>query len=545
MMDYFLLAFLLTVFLSIILNIFFKRFEIPTIIGYIVTGIIVSEAFELKSNENLEHIAEFGIVFLMFTIGLEFSLRHLMSMKKEVFVNGGLQVFIGGLFLAVLAYYILNQDDYNSLIIGLALALSSTAIVLKILNDTRQISQPYGRKSLGILLFQDIAVIPILIMVDVFSSNQSSVAELVIRTLFMASVLIVLLYLIGKYIINWLFYKVIQTKSNEIFIATVFFLVVGSGTLAHGFGFSFSLGAFLAGMMMAETEYKHQIEADLIPFRDILLGLFFISIGMQINIDVIVSNIFIILMLVLSIMLIKAIVIFGILRTYQSTRVSFKTAVTLSQVGEFALAVFGMMSSRGMLEPQVAQVLIAVSVISMFATPFILKNLNFFADLIEKDVANQADGTIKPQSLRDHIVVFGYASLGQEVVYRIKERGLVYIVIESDISLVELGRERGENVFLGSAFSKTTFDNACVKTAAAVIVTVTNEQKLELITRNITNYDANIQTIIRVSEDEKKELFADLGNNFHLVSQEKALGRLLVHEALQCKIDKNLGKSVI
>ncbi|AQW81133.1 glutathione-regulated potassium-efflux system protein KefB [Campylobacter pinnipediorum subsp. pinnipediorum] len=540
-MEYFLLAFLITIFLSVILNIIFKKFEIPTIIGYIVTGIVISEFFNLKSSENIVHIAEFGIVFLMFTIGLEFSLKHLMSMKKEVFLNGGLQVFASGLFLAVFIFYLLGLGEKNALVVGLALSLSSTAIVLKILNDSGNISEVYGRKSLGILLFQDIAVIPILIMVDVFSSKQSSLNDLIIQTFFGATILVVLIYLIGKYLINWLFSKVIHTNSQEIFIATILFLVVGSGTLAHKFGFSFSLGAFLAGMMMAETEYKHQIESDLIPFRDLLLGLFFISIGMQINISVVFENIFIIVAIVVGAMIIKAFVIFAILKSYLSIRVSFKAALSICQVGEFALAVFGLMATKNMLEMNVAQILIASSVISMFVTPFVLKNLNFLADFFEKEIVMEPEEIIKPQKLKDHIVVFGYGTLGQEVVLRLKERGLVYLALESDIGLVELGRSRGENVFLGNAFQKITFENACISTASAVVVTVSNEQKLELIIRAIKDYSPDIQTVIRVSKNEKQELFDDLDKNFHFIKEEKAMARILVHEAIQCKIDKSMG----
>ena len=537
MLEHFLPAFLLTVFLSILLNVILKKFEIPTIIGYIITGTIISEFFNLKSDENLVYIAEFGIVFLMFTIGLEFSFKHLMNMKKDVFVNGNLQVFISGAILAFFIFCLLKIDEKSSIIIGLALALSSTAIVLKILNDSGDIKQKYGRKSLGILIFQDIAVIPILIMVDMFSSSDTSLKELLIKTFVGAMMLIALLYIIGKYVINGLFHKVIQTNSQEIFIATVFFIVIGSSSLAHFFGFSFSLGAFLAGMIIAETEYKHRIEADLIPFRDILLGLFFISIGMQISIQVITSQILTILAITLGSMIIKAVVIFVFLRINQSPRVAFKTAVTLAQVGEFALAIFGLMATHGLLDTNTSQILITASVISMFLTPFILKKLNYFADKIEKEIVIEPQQSIKQQSICNHIVVFGYGNLGQEVVLQLKIRNLPYLAIESDLSLVELGQSRNENVFLGSAFQENTFEYACVKQASAVIVAVANEQKLELITKTIANYDNDIHTVILISEQERREeMFNDLGKNFYFVKQEKAIGEMLVKRVLECQI---------
>ena len=539
-MEQILEGFLLVAAISVALNVIFKKFQIPTIIGYIVTGTLISEFFNLKSNDEISHIAEFGIAFLMFTIGLEFSFKHLMSMKKEVFLNGGLQVCLSGFVMGVMLYYALHLKDETALIAGLAFALSSTAIVLKTLNDNGDVSKIYGRKALGILLFQDIAVIPILLMIDMFSSQDASINELLLKTFTSAVILIVVLFLLGKYVINWIFYKVVQTNSQEVFIATILFLVVGASTLAHFFGFSYSLGAFLAGMMMAETQYKHQIEVDLIPFRDLLLGLFFITVGMQINFVVVLSNIWLVLGLVFSIMVVKAIVVFAVLNIYLKRRVAAKTALSVCQIGEFALAVFGLMTTRNLLDVQTAQIFIAASVISMFVTPFILKKLDALADLVEREVVVESNETLKPQKLKNHIVVFGYDRLGQEVVLRLKETKLLYIVLDNDISLVELGRSRGENVFLGNVLQSNTLENACLDDAAAVIITVNNEQRVELIAQKIKDYGANIQTIIKANGEGNKEIFGELGANFHLISEERVMAKTLVHEALQCKIDHDV-----
>lgn len=539
-MEQILEGFLLVAAISVALNVIFKKFQIPTIIGYIVTGTLISEFFNLKSNDEISHIAEFGIAFLMFTIGLEFSFKHLMSMKKEVFLNGGLQVCLSGFVMGVMLYYALHLKDETALIAGLAFALSSTAIVLKTLNDNGDVSKIYGRKALGILLFQDIAVIPILLMIDMFSSQDASINELLLKTFTSAVILIVVLFLLGKYVINWIFYKVVQTNSQEVFIATILFLVVGASTLAHFFGFSYSLGAFLAGMMVAETQYKHQIEVDLIPFRDLLLGLFFITVGMQINFVVVLSNIWLVLGLVFSIMVVKAIVVFAVLNIYLKRRVAAKTALSVCQIGEFALAVFGLMTTRNLLDVQTAQIFIAASVISMFVTPFILKKLDALADLVEREVVVESSETLKPQKLKNHIVVFGYDRLGQEVVLRLKETKLLYIVLDNDISLVELGRSRGENVFLGNVLQSNTLENACLNDAAAVIITVSNEQRVELIAQKIKDYGANIQTIIKANGEGNKDIFGELGENFHLISEERVMAKTLVHEALQCKIDHDV-----
>lgn len=539
MLDQLLKAFLLTLFLSIVLNIVLKRFEIPTIIGYIITGTIISEFFNLKSNEYLAYVAEFGIVFLMFTIGLEFSFKHLMGMKRDVFVNGNLQVFISGLILAFFISFLFHLNQNNSIIIGLALSLSSTAIVLKILNDNGDIKRIYGRKALGILIFQDIAVIPILIMVDMFSSTQTSLNELLTKTFVGAIVLIAVLYIVARYLINWIFRRVLQTKSQEIFITTVIFIVIGSSALAHLFGFSFSLGAFLAGMMISETEYKHKVEADFIPFRDILLGIFFISIGMQISIPIIAQNIFLVLDVAIGAMVVKAFVVFTILRVNQTTRVAFKTAATISQVGEFGLAVFGLMATRSLIDSNTSQILIAASIMSMFLTPFIIKKLEFLTEKAEQEITPESIIVEDMPEMKNHVVVFGYGNLGQEVVLELIDKKLPYLAIESDPTLVELGKSRDENVYLGSAFRDQTFINAHVEEAASVIVAISNEQKLELITKTISSYTEKIQTIIIISEMERKEkLFEDLGPNFCFVKQEKALSELMVQKVMENKYFK-------
>ena len=278
--------------IALILNLILKKIHLPTIIGYILTGTIISYIFNFNGLDfsSLELIAEFGIVFLMFTIGLEFSLKHLLSMKKDVFVNGFLQVALAGGIISLSAEYLFGMEQKSAIIIGYALALSSTAIVLKILNDKGTIHTVHGRKVLGILLFQDIAVIPILLMINIFSNQNSSLSELLLETAISVVIILSLMYLIGKYLLGRFLSLVVWADTEEIFIAAVLMLVIGASFLAHTLGFSYSLGAFLAGMMMAETQYKHQIEADLVPFRDILLGLFFITVGMQIDVTLITQH---------------------------------------------------------------------------------------------------------------------------------------------------------------------------------------------------------------------------------------------------------------
>ncbi|HEC1569448.1 TPA: cation:proton antiporter [Campylobacter upsaliensis] len=539
-MGDFLEIFLITSGLAVLLNVFFKKFEIPTIIGYILVGIIISYAYGFSGSEELTHIAEFGIVFLMFTIGLEFSFTHLMAMKKEVFLNGSLQVTICGLVCFLLVLGILGLGGKVGIIVGFALALSSTAVVLKILNDSGDIKEQYGRKALGILLFQDIAVIPLLLLVDIFSSNNQNITQLILTTLISVVILLTLLYLIGKYLIDRIFRFVIRASSNELFILTILFIVMGASFLAHYFGFSYSLGAFIAGVLIAETKYKYKIEADLVPFRDLLLGLFFISVGMQIDFKVVFENWDLILLLTLLVGLLKFGVIFGILVIYNKKRVAIKTAFSIAQIGEFALAIFSLLQAKNMLDDQTAQILIVLSIITMILTPFVLNNIRRISNAVEDIMQTQE--AVQQQAvnstLKNHIVIFGYGVIGQEVVQKIKNSGVPYLVLENDLNLVELGLSRGENVYFANAAQEETLKIANIEECAVAIITIFNEARLTMLYQALENYK-DIDIVIFTNSGSKKLFYSKIDKNVEIVQTERVLARALISAALEKRISKN------
>ena len=541
-MEFVIELFLAITALAIVLNIVFKIFEIPTIIGYIVAGVCFSQIYSLSSVENahMSELAEFGIVFLMFTIGLEFSFRHLMSMKKDVFFNGMLQVLGTGIILALIIDQSFGANIKTVMIIGLALALSSTAIVLKTLNETGEINQEYGRKVLGILLFQDLAVIPILLMIDIFGSTDSTpVNYLILKTAVSAAIVVVILFVLGKFAFNRFLYYVVKTNSKEIFIATILFTVVGASFLAHVFGFSYTLGAFIAGMLIAETEYKHEIEADLTPFRDILLGLFFITIGMQINFEVIVSHYGLILLAIIVITALKTGVIYAILFIATSKRIALKAALSLCQIGEFALAIFSLLMSRNMLSKENGQILITIVAATMILTPFILKNLNKIANRFESKVEKLEDEEhkVQIQPMKNHIIVAGYGRIGQEIVLRLKDQGLLYVVAESDLELVDLGKSRGENIYFVNIMQKAAIDELYARDASVIILTIANQQKLDMVAKmlNGSNLKANI-IVMHTGADPKSELQSEYSEKFIFIKEERIVANALLQEALKCKL---------
>jgi len=525
-----------TLLIATMLNLFIKRFGIPTIIGYITTGTIIAYGFGLHDavhSHELKEIAEFGVVFLMFTIGLEFSISHLSRMKKEVFVYGGLQVIVTAALFTFIGHYIFGIDIKASIIIGLALALSSTAIVLKLLNESGEINKVYGRRVLGVLLFQDIAVIPILLMITIFSSTQSSVSVLLIETFIDATILLIGLYVAGKYLLAPFLYQVTKTKSNEIFIGSVLLLVIGSSYVAHLFGFSYSLGAFIAGMMIAETQYKHQIEADLIPFRDLLLGVFFITVGMQLDFKIIFENIGIIVVLLPLLIIIKIAIIFAIMRFTINTRESFKTAVSLFQLGEFALVIFELSFARDLIDITTGQTLIVIVVISMIMTPFILKNISSIADLLNKrKEANGGYPQLDKEKLTNHIVLIGFGRLGRRIAEQIRKNGDEFIAIEYDIKNVQDAQKEGLPVVYGNAAKKDILKSVNIEKASSVIISLGNSKKLNHICEVVHELAQDKKTVVKVNKFEEKE-FLERFNFSHIIVETEKTANAMYEEAMK------------
>ena len=530
-----------TTLIALILNLILKKIHLPTIIGYIVTGTIIAYTFNLHvavNNHELKEIAEFGVVFLMFTIGLEFSLSHLKKMKREVFLTGTFQIIITAIFVFLISKFVVGLGTQTSLIIGFALALSSTAIVLKTFNETKEINKPYGRRVLGILIMQDIAVIPILLMISFFSmTGDSSVGLTIGKTIVAAAVLLSLLYFSGKYLLEPFLRYVSSTKSDELFVASVLLLAMGSAYLAYYFGFSYSLGAFIAGMMISETKFKHQVEADLIPFRNILLGVFFITVGMQISFQIIYDYFFIILLLLPVIMGLKFVIIYFLVRFEDNKRVAFKTALSLIQIGEFSLAILELARSQSLVDPTHSQILIVTIVISMILTPIILKNLSkAAARLMPEDVMMVTATYNVSEDTENHVVVLGYGRFGQAIVEELKAFGQKYVILEHNLSFYQIGKERNEPIVFGNAAQRHILNSVNIKKASAVIVAVHNPDVLHLICEAVGDLTHNSKTIVTVPSEADKEALKGL-NLEHVIVETKQIARVVVDEVLYCRLD--------
>jgi len=532
-----LLIVIVLLFIALSFNIPFAKFKIPPIIGYIFTGVIVSNIFEIDKH-TIDIIAEMGIVFLMFMIGLEFSPEKLKSMKKEVFGFGIAEMTLVGGFFGLFFWLFLDVDVRIAFILGSAVALSSTAIVLKLLNESREIGKPYGRISLGILLFQDIAVIPILIAISIIVNKDADVIQLVLKTLGGFAALGIFIWIYGKYIAPFVISHATKTKSDEIFIATVLLVVLTAAEIAHFFGLSYSLGAFLAGMILSETQYKYQIEADLVPFRDILLGVFFISVGLMVDLHFVINHIFTILLMTVAFMMAKAGVIYIMLKYFvKHNRIAVKTAFTLSQIGEFAFVVFALMGRYGLVESNLLQKLVVATVISMVLTPFIVRYIYKIADIFDKDIQNFEEFKISPAEIKGHVILIGYDKIGQRVAKKLTNAKIPYVAIEKQIEEVKKGLKNGDNVIFGNAANKKVLQSLNIENASAVIITTQNEEHTHMIVENILDINPNLNIIVLTDSDVEKEFYSN--HNVYVIDKSKELAEKLIELSLKCDLKEN------
>jgi len=509
--------FITTIAIATAMNIVLKRVNMPTIIGYIITGVIVGNLFgiSLQDNQSLEHIAEFGVVFLMFTIGLEFSVSHLVSMRREVFLFGMLQVILTGAILAILIQLCFDIPYKSAIIMGAGLALSSTAIVLKVLNESGKIKTGYGHNAVGILIFQDIAVIPILLMITIFTREDKSLAELLTETAINAMITLGMLIVIGKFLLGHLFKTVSNADSKEIYMGSILLTVVGASYIAHSFGFSYSLGGFIAGTMIADTIYKYQVEADLIPFRDLLLGVFFVTVGLQIDFDVVIDNILSVGMICLGVMFIKTTITFAILVYTSGNKTALKTAITLSQIGEFTLVVFSLLLVNKMLDPTLVQIVMVAIVLSMIITPLLLNNLDAIVGLfikgeIEKDSLDQAS------VIGGHVILCGYGAFGRVVSDMLDKADINHVIVTNNTEGYVRAKEARKSVVFGDSSDRVLLNRLQIKDAMNTILALDDFEEVQQASAAITLISPDIPVIAKVPTEEECHLLEEFNHELLL-----------------------------
>jgi len=524
---------------STILNLFLKHFGVSQIIGYILTGTILVYAFDLsslKDSHTLEHIGEFGIVFLMFTIGLEISLSKMNTMKKEIFLNGFLQVGITAGVVYSIGHYLINLDEKTALIVALAFSLSSTAVVLSYLKSSKEIYRPYGQRATGILIFQDIAVIPILILLGfLINEGDESLGVILADTAYSVVIVLALLFVVGKRIMTWLLHFSASSEVDELFMSSVLFIVVSASLLAAYMGFTYSLGAFIAGMIIAETKYHHKVESDIAPFKDILLGTFFIIVGMKVDVVYFINNIDMIVGIFVVMLILKTIIIYFLLRLTSSHPISLKAGLALSQVGEFSFVIFAVASAGGLLDKELESLFILVVIFSMMVTPFFISKINGFVDFLrhKEYMAPEASEFI---SRRDHVIVCGYSVVGKFVAKELDKIDAHYLIIDNSPKHVQEAINHGHEAYLGDMSKISMLEAVHIQDSAAVIVTLDNSDKKRAICEAIVKQTQNINLIVKVNSLEDKNSLSNLGITT-IVDGKEEIGKVLVQKMVTCQVN--------
>lgn len=496
-----------------------RRFNLAPLIGYLLIGILVGpHALGVITDGPVIHLAaEIGLAFLLFMIGLEFSLPRLWAMRKLALGLGGTQVLISTLSGGAIAW-MMGLSWEAALITGGALALSSTAIGFRQLTEQVELHLTHGRLALAVLLFQDLAVIPLLTIVPILSiSGEANLILPVLNAL--AIVVVVLLGLItaGHWILRPLFRTVAHVSSSELFTLTTLFAALSAAWVTYSLGLPMELGAFLAGIMLGETEYRHQVEADVRPFRDVLMGLFFISVGMQLDILSLSEYILWLLLLVPGLIFGKGLVITAL--TYMagySGSTALRTGIVLGQGSEFSFAILLLAIQHGLISAEKAHPVIAAVLISMLISPLLIHQNRRIASLLPSGPQTPpADDAEKIERLtgtfRDHVILCGFGHVGQNLASFLSEGHFAFVALERDSTLAREGWEAGEKVFYGDGTSLALLRSAGLDRCAVLVITFDDAESAERIIRMVRHEQPELPIIARLSDDRSFEMLHKAG----------------------------------
>jgi len=506
--------------LSVVAVAALRRFNLSPILGYLFVGVIAGPyaLAWLPEGDAIHLLAEIGVVFLLFTIGLEFSISQLVAMRTAVLGLGGAQVLISITIGGVIAYFA-GISWEASLIIGAILALSSTALVSKQLNEQLEIQSRHGRLSISVLLFQDIAVVPFLVIIPILASDGSQDIGLALLTaLAKGALAFAIMYGVGRYALRPVFHAVSAAKSSELFTLTTLLIALTAAAITASLGLSLALGAFLAGMMLGETEYRHQIEAEIRPFRDILMGLFFISVGALLSLSNVADNWLWILLIVAGLIFIKGLLVAALIRIMgYENGVSFRTALVLAHGGEFGFALLTLSLQQNLLTSDESQPILAALIISMALAPLMIRyNGNLAKWLFRKSYlkGRQLQTTRISHACSDlsgHVILCGFGRIGQNLASFLKEENIPYVGFDTNPSVIKETWEAGESVYYGDATHRDMLSAAGINRAKAIVVTFDNAQTATRIIESVRQRNNDIPIIVRTRHDKHLESLMQAG----------------------------------
>ncbi|MDM5176191.1 monovalent cation:proton antiporter-2 (CPA2) family protein [Massilia sp. DJPM01] len=504
----------------------FRMMHLPPMLGYLAVGILIGpHALGLAENsKTTETLAEFGVVFLMFSIGLEFSLSQLMAMRRIVFGLGMAQVVLT-IVATVLFGWLLSTQLPASLKItwqaafalGGALAMSSTAIVVKMLTERLELESQHGRKIIGILLFQDLAVVPLLILIPSLGKPPEELAETLAWAGLKAVIVLVLLLFIGQKVMRTWFTIVVKRRSQELFMLNLLLITLGAAWITEHAGLSLALGAFVAGMLISETQYKHQVEEDIKPFRDVLLGLFFITVGMLLNVGLVLENWWLVLLLLVLPVLLKFALIGVLAKLFgASDGVSIRTGLALAQAGEFGFVLLNLTSGAHLIDDFIIQLVLASMVLSMLVAPFIIAKSD---QIVMKVSSNEwmmqslqlTQIASRTMSTQKHVIIAGFGRSGQTLATLLTEEKVAYQALDLDPERVQEAQAAGAHVSYGDAARRESLVAAGIYRASALVITYASTPSAIKVLHLVHELAPTLPVIVRSYDDTDLDVLKKAG----------------------------------
>jgi CPA2 family monovalent cation:H+ antiporter-2 len=504
--------------------------KLPPMLGYLVVGVLIGpNALALaQDSAGVKYLAEFGVVFLMFVIGLEFNLPKLRSMRTLVFGLGMSQVVltvlgaVGGHFLLVYSYEFFTGQAWQmswqgAVVLGGAIAMSSTAIVVKLMAERLEMESEHGKRVMGILLFQDLAVVPLLVLIPALASGNDLLLESLAFAMLKAGILLTLLLMGGQKLMRWWLTLVARRKSEELFMLNLLLITLGLAWLTEHAGLSLALGAFVAGMLVAETEYKHQVETDIRPFHDVLLGLFFITIGMKLDWRPVLDSWVLVLLLTTVPVVAKFVLVAALARVFKAAPgVALRTGLYLAQAGEFGFVLLTLGAQHDLVAPAWMSPILASMVLSMLATPFIVMASNrIVMKLSASDWLLQSVQltTIAKKSIRaeKHVIICGYGRSGQNLARMLDTQGIPYMALDLDPDRVRQAAAAGQSVVFGDAARLQSLMAAGLARANAVVVSYPDTPSALKILRLVRDHAPAVPVVVRTIDDSDLETLRNAG----------------------------------
>jgi CPA2 family monovalent cation:H+ antiporter-2 len=496
-----------------------RRLGLPPILGYLVVGMALGpHAFGMVSDSSTTQLlAELGVTFLLFTLGLEFSLPRMLAMKREVFGLGAAQVVATTMVFACIAR-LAGVPWPMAIVVGGAISMSSTAIIMHQLTERAELNRTHGRLAFSMLLFQDLAFVPLLALASALTRGGSFALLPTLVSVAGGIVSVVIVLLVGRWLLRPLFQEITRSQMRELFTLAVLFVVLSSAWVSHTAGLSLALGGFLSGMMLGETEYRHQIETVIRPFRDILLGLFFITVGMLLDIRLLIDEFGLVSAMLLGLIILKATVATIVTRWFVGSWFkAIRTGVVISIAGEFGIALLTIVLQNNGLPTNIGQPLLVAIALSMILSPFIISNNKRIARFLLREkgpprtAIEREDAVTEAIGQREHVILCGFGRVGQNVGRVLESHGFEYIALELDAARVRAARQAGDPIIFGDSADEELLMRAGLEKASAVVISFSDPGTSIGILRSIRRVRSEVPVLVRTQDDAKLNELKEAG----------------------------------